>query len=150
MKKFLVTAIDIVFGVKYLGHGLGTDVFLFLATTLYAIIILIVPNEMLANGALWDLAWNGWGRWLAVPFIIKSILTGTGVVTTIAKKSCGRYFRFNGGLVGITIWYWFIVKYIFVGEILALGFSFSIVAALFSLRILAISWANLPRQGIPL
>lgn len=146
MKKYLINSIDVIFGVKYIGSGLASDVFLFGVTAIYAALLLAVPGQMFDNKALFDLAWDGWGRWLAVPFLIKAILTGAGIVMTIMKKPYARFFRFSGSMVGSIIWYWFIAKYLFVGEILALGFPFSIVGAAFSLRILAISWANLPRQ----
>lgn len=146
MKQYVTNAIDIIFGVKYIGSGLASDVFLFNVAILYGVTILAVPSKLFATSALFDLAWGGWGRWLAVPFLIKATLTGTGIIMAIMEKRYARLFRFSGAVVGSIIWYWFIAKYLFVGEILALGFPFSIVGAAFSLRILAISWANLPRQ----
>lgn len=115
---------------------------------LAALIILVSPQQALATGALADLGWLFDPRYLAIPFGIKTTLTGSGLVLNVMGYPISRLLRFFGALVGFFIWSWLSAKLILINTLL-FGCIFTVPSAFVSVRIMAYALADLPPPGAP-
>ncbi len=140
--------ITTIVGARWLGHGRATEFMLSLIALLYGIILLFsgAAGESVAT---WDLALWGYGHWIAVPFIVKAVLSGSGLVGNLRGWPFSATLRFSGAFLGSVLWAWYLVKLLLFGAIGSLGFSFCVIAAIMSIRIMAMSRANLPLPGAP-
>lgn len=142
-------AVEKVFAGTALGHGRMTECALATVCLLYGLILAAAPDAVYRSIDVADLAWTGPGRLIAIPFLLKALLTGSGVWANICGQEGSRTLRFLGALVGVLIWVWIAANLAMTQEFCALGFSVSIVNAGLSVRIMALSLANLPRPGAP-
>lgn len=132
----------------WLGHGRATECSLAMTAMLYGVLFLTVPGTPFDSKATWEIAWLGYGNWLAYPFLAKAILTGSGLVMNIRGIRGASWLRFAGAWLGFLIWTWLASQFA-LNHSMVTGFPFCIVAALFSLRIMALSLAGLPIPGAP-
>lgn len=134
---------------RWLGHGRAIECYLACVAGLYGLILLAVPGAAFDSSATADLAWHGYGRLIAVPLLLKSLLTGGGLILNIRAARYSRPLRMAGAFVGSVIWIWFALKFASMFAFATVGFPFCAGAALFSIRIMGMSAANLPRPGAP-
>lgn len=137
------------FGVRILGHGRAMECFLTLVALSYGLALLLVPGAQFESQATRDLAWLGYGHWISLPLIIKGLFSGYGLWANIKNRRFSRHLRFLGGLVGSGVWLWFLAKFHLVGATFSFGSFFAFYAFWFSIRIMALSLADLPRPGTP-
>lgn len=138
-----------VLGAKALGHGRALESFLAFVCFVYAMIILFVPDAPLQSQATVDLAWEGYGKYIAIPFLLKAILTGWGVYTNKQGLPISRFCRIAGATVGTFLWTFLLFKFIAFDAIGALGTALCIGGIVASLRIVGLAMANLPPPGAP-
>jgi hypothetical protein len=137
------------FAAPWLGHGRAIECFLAIVAGLYGSLLLLIPEAAFDSKATVDIAWLGYGQYLALPLIIKASLTGTGLLLNIRGMRYSRQFRFLGALLGTLIWIFLAAKFLVLGLIASVGFPFCAPAALFSVRIMGMALADLPRPGAP-
>lgn len=133
-----------------LGHGRATESALALVAALYGILLLTNAGSQLATvNVTEDIYWLGYSRFLAVPFLIKSALSGFGVYGNIMGWGHSRHFRLYGAMIGGFLWSWYASKAWAVGSGTSLGFAASVVFLLLSVRTMALVSADLPHPGMP-
>jgi hypothetical protein len=108
-----------------------------------------VPDAAFDSKATVDIAWLGYGHLLGIPLLVKSILTGSGLILNIRGYKASRKLRFFGALLGTFIWTFLTVKFLGIGATASVGFPFCVPAWLFSVRIMGLALADLPRPGAP-
>ena len=86
---------------------------------------------------------------MAAPFLVKAMLTGTGLVRNVRAAPHSRPLRFAGALVGAMIWSWLAANLGATGPFGALGFSVCVVFTYLSIRIMAMALAGLAVPGAP-
>lgn len=142
----------------WLGHGRATECFLAMTALFYAVVLTLVPGAVAESRATFGLAWLGYQNWLVVCLFAKAVLTGVGLVLNITgllrsphwgKVSMAGWIRFAGAWVGFLIWVWLTTQFVLADSVASIGFPFCVMAALFSLRIMALSLAGLPPSGAP-
>jgi hypothetical protein len=138
---------DYVFGVYQFGSGRMTELTLAFICGLYGLILLFAPAQALHSSDLSDLAWAGLGRMIAIPFLVKSVITGIGLARNIRGDKHSRQLRFIGALIGTFIWSWIATNLAYNGSFGALGFPVSVTFTYLSIRIMALACANLPVPG---
>ena len=139
----------IVFAASWLGHGRAIECYLALVAGLYGTTLLAVPDAAYDSKATIDIAWTGYGSLLAIPLLAKAGLTGAGLILNVLGCRGSRLPRFFGALLGSLIWSWLATKLILIGAVATTGFPFCVGASLFSVRIMGMALANLPRPGAP-
>lgn len=140
---------DYLFGVSALGAGRMTEFSLAIICAMWGTVLLCAPAEALHSADLADLAWAGFGRLVAVPFLIKATLSWVGLRRNIKNEPYSRQLRFAGASVGCFIWSWIATN---LGASGAWGNGMLYVGiwcAYLSIRIMALSCANLPIPGAP-
>lgn len=151
-RRFVDTTVDIVlalFAARYLGHGRVIESFLVLFAGTYGIALLFVPDAAFSSSATRDLAWMGYGQFVAIPFILKSIFSGYGLIANIFAWSYSRLFRIIGATFGLWIWSTMVLKFIFVGTPFTVGTFAAGWSFYYSIRIIALALVDLPRPGVP-
>ena len=133
---------------RWLGHGRAIECNLAMSAGIYGIILLLYPEAALDSSATADLAWLGYGQLLATPLLLKSFLTGSGLALNVAGMPYSRPCRFCGAMLGTLIWTFVAAKLLILGLIATPGFPFSLTALVFSVRIMGLSLADLPRPGV--
>lgn len=133
----------------WLGHGRAVECYLAIVAGLYGLLLLLVPGAAFDSKATVDIAWLGYGHYLSLPLLAKAILTGSGLVLNIKGKQISRKLRFFGALIGTAIWTFLAVKFLAIGAAASVGFPFCAMALLFSIRIMGLALAGLPRPGAP-
>lgn len=136
------------FAAPWLGHGRATECFLLGVGALYGAILLL-PDAAFDSDATADLAWWGYGHWVALPLLIYAVLAGAGLFGNIRGWPLSRTWRFLGAMLGFAIWTWYAAKFAALGQLAAVGFPFSTIAAIFSIRIMGLALVGLPRPGAP-
>lgn len=139
------------FAARIFGHGRRMELFLVSVCSLYGVILFFVP------GAAWDsqatrplynyMGNNSW--WISLPFLLKAFLSGLGLYGNIQGWPVSVQLRFCGALVGLFIWIWYAIMFYLLGTVATIGFPFCVAAAFFSIGIMAMAVANLPRPGAP-
>ncbi len=126
-----------------------TECFLASVCAIYAVILLFAPNATLESQVTKDITlfWWGYGRLLAIPFALKAVLTGGGLIANINGYAFSKHMRVSGACVGTMIWVWYATKFVLIGDIAFIGFPFVVVSFLMSIRIIGMSLADLPRPG---
>lgn len=144
-----MTLIEIGFGAPWLGHGRRLEFVLAFICLSYGCALIVAPSFALDSKATVDLYWLGFGRTIGLPFLLKGVLTGWGLLSNIKDWPYSRQFRYCGALVGSFIWTSMVWKYTIYGSPLAFG---SVCAGAFlisSIGIIGMASANLPRPGAP-
>jgi len=147
-EPLLARVLLMVLAAPWLGHGRASECFLALVCAGYGTSLLVNPGMASDIPATVDIAWTGNVRIFALPYIIKALLTGSGLALNIYGSACSRQLRFLGGLVGLLIWTWWASK-LYLIDAIGLGFFFYVMAGIFSVRIMGLALANLPRPGAP-
>jgi len=138
-----------IFGSPWLGHGRKLEATLAGICLTTGLVILWDPGNLTDSKATVDLFWLGYGRVIALPFLLKAVFTGLGVVTNILGFWFSWFLRWAGAGLGSGLWIYLIFKYTLYGSPFAFG---SICAGWFlfsSIGIMAHAWADLPRPGAP-
>lgn len=146
-ERFL-DAVLALFAAKYLGHGRATESYLTLFAGTYGLALVFVPDAAFSSSATRDLAWMGYGQYTAIPFLLKAIFSGYGLLANIFDWPCSRQFRILGAMIGLWVWSCLVLKFIWVGTPFTVGCFASGWAFYFSIRIIALAYANLPRPGL--
>jgi hypothetical protein len=136
------------FAARWLGHGRAIECYLACVTVIYGV-ALLMPGAAFDSRVTYDLAWLGYGQVLAIPLLLHAVLAGTGLAGNIAGWRSSRMLRFFGGMLGCAIWTWYTIKFALGDQFAAVGFPFCAMAALFSVRVMGMALANLPRPGVP-
>lgn len=136
-------------GIPWLGHGRRAEFLLVLGATIYFGLLLFVPNASEHSQVTVDLFWEGHGSLLAYPLAAKALIGGYGLVANINGWPLSRPARFGGGFVGFAIWFWFAVKFAFVGALATPGFVLSCVAVYACVGVMVLAAADLPPAGAP-
>lgn len=137
------------FGAPWLGHGRRLEAALALICGIYGVALMFYPVVALDSKATFDLYWQGYGRVIAVPFLLKAIFTGWGLIANIRGRPYSQFLRCVGALIGSFIWSAMIWKFAAFGSPFSFG---SICAAIFllsSIGIVGMASANLPKPGAP-
>jgi hypothetical protein len=134
---------------RWLGHGRAVECMLAVVAGYYGILLLMVPGAAFDSVATADIAWHGYGRIVAIPLLMKAALTGGGLILNIRGKRFSRQMRMSGAFIGSVIWIWLSLKYANLGTVATVGFVFCNVAAVFSIRIMGMAAAGMPRPGAP-
>lgn len=137
------------FAARWLGHGRAIECYLACVAGLYGLLLIAVPGAGLDSSATADLAWHGYGWLVGMPLLAKAIATGSGLIFNIRGLRCSRYLRMTGAFIGSMIWIWFTLKFATNRTFATVGFPFCVFASLFSIRIMAMAAANMPRPGAP-
>jgi hypothetical protein len=132
----------------WFGHGRMMECYLTIVCGTIACIIIIAPEQTLYTNALFDIGWtlNAW--YIAIPFALKAVLSGGGLICNVNNFPYSQPLRFSGGLVGFAIWFWLSTKFILLDALL-LAWPFCVAAAYSSIRIMAFALVDLPRSGTP-
>lgn len=139
----------IVLAAPWLGHGRAVECFFAVAAFLQGAFFLFIPDALRESQATADLAWHV-AQWIvALPFLVMAALTGTGLIFNILGYRYSRQLRFIGASLAVAIWTWISAKFIIIGSPAAFGSPLCICAALFSVRVMGMSLANLPMPGAP-
>lgn len=120
-----------------------------LASALYAVLLVTVPNATERSQATSSLFWDGHAWIVVLPVAIHAVLSGYGLFGNINAWPSSREVRFAGALLGFTIWFWFVLKFFSVGAIAAPGFVLSCVAVYACIGVMVLAVANRPLPGAP-
>jgi hypothetical protein len=133
-----------------LGHGRKTEALLAATTLIIAALLILDPKSAYDSNATADLAWYyGYERWLFVPFLLKGVLSGSGVLLNIYGFRVSRVLRFCGAVTGVLIWTFLAAKLGLTGSMLfafPLFLTFGVYA---SVGIMMMAVLNLPPVGAP-
>jgi hypothetical protein len=132
----------------WFGHGRMMECYLTIVCLAVTCIILIAPEQTLHTDALFDIGWSFNARYIAIPFALKTVLSGAGLICNVNNLRGSQALRFAGGLVGFIIWFWLSTKFILLNSFL-LAWPFCVAAAYSSIRIMAFALVDLPRSGTP-
>lgn len=135
-------------GAPWLGHGRLMEAMLAFVCGLYGA-LLLMPHTAWESQATYDLAWTGYGQLVALPFLLKSVLTSYGLLANIRGWHGSRVPRLCGAFVGSFLWAWLIWKYGMSGALLSFGSVCAMVFLLASIRIMGMALADLPCPGEP-
>lgn len=141
--------IAVVFGAPWLGHGRRLEAALALICLIYGMGLFLFPSLALDSNAIVDLYWSGYGRIIGLPFLLKAILTGLGVIANIKAWPYSQHLRVCGALVGSFIWWGLIWKFVEYGSPFSFGSVCALVFLISSIGIVAMASANLPVPGAP-
>ena len=134
----------------WLGHGRRMEGFLVFVSAFYSLTLILQPNATEHSQATGDIFWAGYAVFFTLFAILKTILSGSGLIFNISGYSYSRELRFSGALIGFILWSWLVIKFIFVGAIATPGCVFSFSAAVYGeIGVLFMSAANLPVPGAP-
>lgn len=136
------------FAARWLGHGRAVESYLSAVGAIYGL-ALIEPGAAFDSKATFDIAWWGYGYWLSTILIAYGVASGVGLIGNIKGWQCSKAIRFSAACSGFMIWSWFSFKFAVLGNFAAVGFPFTFCAALYSIRIMGLSLAGLPRPGAP-
>ncbi len=145
----VANTISTIFLTRHLGHGRAQETYLTLVAGTYGIALLLSTEAQFDSQATRDLAWWGQAHWIAYLLILKSMLSGYGVISNRKNWAASQIFRFAGALVGFLAWSWFLAKFSLLGVPFTFGSFFAFWSCLFSVRIMALALANLPTPGQP-
>lgn len=132
----------------WLGHGRATECYLVFVSGLYGVLLLI-PGAAFDSAATADLAWSGYGHLVALPLLTQAVFAGAGLLGNIRGWPLSRLWRFIGASMGFLIWTWYAAKFTAIGDLATVGLPFCVVAGLFSIRIMGLALAGVPRSGAP-
>jgi hypothetical protein len=132
-----------------LGHGRMMESYLTAVCALYGFILLVVPNAAISSQATRDVVFDELGRLIALPFLLKAALSGYGILGNIKGWRDANGFRFAGALAGFALFTWYVIKFLLIGAVGALGFPFALVAVAVCVRVMALSSIGLPVPGAP-
>lgn len=136
------------FAARWLGHGRAIECYLVSVTGVYGV-LLLTPGAAFDSKATVDIAWAGYGHWLALGPLSHFEVAGFGLLGNIKGWRGSRVLRFLGAMIGSLLWTWCAAKFAVLGDIATVGFPFCLVAILFSFRIMALALADLPPPGAP-
>lgn len=140
--------ISMIVGAKYLGHGRAVESYLGLIALSYGTALLMSPYAQFNSQATIDIAWLGYGHYIGIPLATKGMFTLYGLVANIHGWPYSRLFRFVGALIGSGVWLWFYAKFALLGVPFTFGSFFALFSFLYSIRIMALALADLPRPGV--
>jgi hypothetical protein len=120
-----------------------------LVCVLYGGLLIVHPESAWDSQATMDLAWQGYARLIAVPFLVKAVFTGLGLIGNIKGWPSSHFLRLVGALFGSFIWVWLITKFIWSGAPFTFGSICAIVFLILSIRIIGMALAGLPHPGAP-
>ena len=133
-------------GVQWFGYGRFTETLLAVIAFLYGWTLMFFPHSAPYETVVtWDLA--SWGRYLAIPFLIKSTLTGSGLVLNGIGYEWSKHFRCAGAVIGIWVWTAIAVKLGTFGDKEKLLFLISCVFSVASVRVVFLSLVGKPIPG---
>jgi hypothetical protein len=136
-------------GVPWLGHGRKIEGTLATVCLLYGLALLFVPGAPYDSQATRDVAIEGWGRFLAFPFLLQAMLGGYGLMANIMAWRFSRVLRLFGALLGAFIWAWIAFKFMTTGRPLTFGTVCAVVFWADSVRVIGMVLAGLPAPGAP-
>lgn len=136
-------------GAPWLGHGRMLEAALSLICLIYGASLLLIASAAFDSQATRDIAWAGNGHLLAIPFLIKAIFTGYGLLANINGWWYSQGARFCGALVGSFLWAGIFTKFVLVGATFSFGSVCCIVFFVGSIRIMGMAAADLPKPGSP-
>jgi hypothetical protein len=129
---------------EWLGFGRTLEFFLVCITVSYGLALLLVPGAALKSLATYELAYLGYSGYIAIPFLMKAVFTGYGLIANIFDLRFCRTTRFIGALVGSFIWSSYIIQFFLVDSFFTLGSWFCFYAFFASIRIMVMALADLP------
>lgn len=133
-------------GVPWFGDGRSSELSLAAVALLYGLMVAFMPEATYRESIVgWDL--ESWGRWLAIPLLVKSSLTGTGLLMNSLGHRRARYLRFSGATLGCWIWSAFSIKYLKIGDSHTLSFCFTTISTVASIRIILFVMGDIPHPG---
>lgn len=133
------------FAARWLGAGLALEAFLSIVAGMYALALMAVPREI-ATDALFDIG-AAYGIFIIVPLLAKSLLTGTGLILNILGDRKSRILRICGAMLGAVIWFGLALQLALSAQVGGF-FVFCFLAYIASIRIVCMSWANIPEPGL--
>lgn len=138
-----------VLGALWLGHGRMTEATLAAIAMIYGVLLFAVPSVPWESQATRDIAWHGYGHLIAVPFLLKALLTGLGLFTNIVGLQHSRFLRLCGASLGSGIWTWVLSKFALNGVPFTFGSVCAFIFLILSVRIIGMAAADLPKPGSP-
>lgn len=130
-----------------LGHGRAVESLLALAAFIYGMMLLLFPAKTANVEVTFDIAWMGYARIMAYPFLFKALMSGLGVYGNIRGWKRSRYLRITGAVIGSFLWTWYASKCWAVGTQVSLGWAASLVFCIGSLRVMAMASIDLPKPS---
>lgn len=143
-----LNVVENLFLAPVLGHGRMAETYLAAVALLYGLILLI-PGEVASSKATSGSVTELVGAYLAIPFLLKAYFSGYGVIGVIRAWPFTHTHRFIGGLLGITLWSWYSVKFILIGALGATGFPFVTVAVFVCFRVMVLAALRIPPIATP-
>lgn len=138
-----------ILGASWLGHGRKSEASLITVCFMYGMVLFLVPGAAFDSQATRDIAWQGYGHFIAIPFLTMATVSGYGLIANINVWCYSQAFRFCGALLGAGIWLWLMWKFTTVGSPFTFGSICALVFLVDSIRIAAMALANLPKPGAP-
>lgn len=133
-------------GVPWFGDGRLAESSLAAVALLYGCMVALMPEATYRESIVgWDL--ESWGRWLAIPLLVKSSLTGTGLLLNSLGQRYARYLRFSGAMLGCWIWSAFSIKYLKISDSHTLSLCFTTISTFASIRIILFVVGDIPHPG---
>lgn len=137
-----------IFAARVLGHGRALESYLTAFAGSYGIALLFVPEAAFSSQATRDLAWQGYGQLVAIPFILKAIFSGYGLLANIYDWRMSRQARVTGACFGLWIWSSMLGKFILIGTPYTVGSFAAGWCFYYSIRIIALALSDLPKPGV--
>jgi hypothetical protein len=131
----------------HLGHGRATEFLLAGFAGSYGLALLIYPELGWGSSALRDLFWRGEGQYVSISLVVKSILTGWGLLANIKDWPHEKELRLSGAFLGAIVWAWFFLQFNTNDSPGAFGAFASFWFFIFSIRIMGMAFLGLPIPG---
>lgn len=123
---------------------LGIEVLLAIYCLQYGLMLLLIGEARFDSVLTVDLAWKGYGPWLGLPFLVKAVFTGSGVITNLSGWHYSWALRFIGAFVGSAIWLAMLLKYLSSTAALSFGMVVAADCLVLSALIMAMSYHDFP------
>jgi hypothetical protein len=140
-------AFRIMFGVNLLGYGTTLEAFLSLVCFIFGVSVILDPYSIYALPNLGDIVSSGYERLWAIPFFLKSLLSGFGIYAVKKNLVASQAYRIAGSVFGSAIWATMFMEYSSSGLYATIGFAFSAAALIFNIRIMGLAMAQVPPGG---
>lgn len=110
----------------------------------YGLVLILIPQSRYDSVLVADLAWQGYGALLGIPFLLKAVFTGFGVIVNLRGHSYSWLLRFIGAFFGTIIWFWMTLKYFSSTATLSFATIISFDCMILSICIMAMAWHDFP------
>lgn len=123
---------------------MGIELLLAIYCLQYGLMLLLIPGSRYDSVLTVDLAWQGYGASLGLPFLLKAAFTGSGVIANLRGCYFSWLFRFVGAFIGAMIWIAMSLKYLSSTAEFSFGMVVSIDCFVISILIMAMAWHDFP------